>query len=619
MMNQLIEPKQKGITKFIFFSGKGGVGKSTMSCATAVWLAKKRYNTLLVTTDPAPNLSDIFGQKIGNNATQITSLPFLHAIEIDPDAAAREYKDRMLEPLKNLLSKDQLKATEEQLDSPCIEEVAAFDKFIQYMDDAQFDVVIFDTAPTGHTLRLLELPSGWSSEIDKGGSTCLGPSESLQAENEKYKKAVHSLQDREKTSFIFVLKPEDISLKETMRSSEELEKIGIGLSALIINGILPDEACTDEFSKTIRQNQAAIMGLIDNAFPSIEKTPYPLMESEINGIALLESVSNTLFDGEPAGRSPKQDEAIRIDLSVDKKKVFSLISPMNGTRFLFFTGKGGVGKSTIACATSVYLAEKGFKTLIVTTDPASHLENIFGQEVNYEPTAVIGQKNLFASRIDQKKTFEEYKERIMKHVMQKFSERKGIIIDQEATKRKIEEDLRSPCAQEMAAFEKFMSFFEMTDYEVVVIDTAPTGHTMHLLELPVEWKGFIDIGTLTKDTSDETSRKYAKIINTMRDPEKSTFVIVMFPEYTPIIEAFRASEELKTQVGIKTGLVAVNYILSDAVGKNEFFNNRRKQQSKYLAEIQNRFHTPFITAPLLEHEPEGLDALKKLGKDVFGD
>ena len=142
---------------------------------------------------------------------------------------------------------------------------------------------------------------------------------------------------------------------------------------------------------------------------------------------------------------------------------------------------------------------------------------------------------------------------------------------------------------------------------------------MHLLELPVEWKGFIDIGTLTKDTSDETSRKYAKIINTMRDPEKSTFVIVMFPEYTPIIEAFRASEELKTQVGIKTGLVAVNYILSDAVGKNEFFNNRRKQQSKYLAEIQNRFHTPFITAPLLEHEPEGLDALKKLGKDVFGD
>lgn len=185
MIKDIIALK-RGETKFIFFSGKGSAGKSTMSCATAVWLAKKGYKILLVTTDPAPNLSDIFGQDIGHKITPINSIENLNAIEINPDTAFEEYRERVIAPMKVILDEKNLRAMKEQLNSPCVEEVAAFDKFIEFMDDPQYDVVIFDTAPTGHTLRLLELPSGWKTELEKGRSTCIGPSASLQSAKSKY-------------------------------------------------------------------------------------------------------------------------------------------------------------------------------------------------------------------------------------------------------------------------------------------------------------------------------------------------------------------------------------------------------------------------------------------------
>ena len=162
------------------------------------------------------------------------------------------------------------------------------------------------------------------------------------------------------------------------------------------------------------------------------------------------------------------------------------------------------------------------------------------------------------------------------------------------------------------------SDFELNEYDIIIFDIAPTGYTLRLLELPTDLKGFIDLGTLTKNTSDETRDKYANVIETMRNKEKSSFVFVMYPEYTPILEAWRASEELKKQVGIETALVAVNYLLPQEYGKNTFFNNRRKQQESYLHEIKQRFRTPLLLLPLLEHEPKGLDNLRQLGLNIFG-
>jgi arsenite/tail-anchored protein-transporting ATPase len=606
-LNTLIEP-EKGKTKFIFFSGKGGVGKSTMSCATALWLARKGYKTLIVTTDPAPNLADIFGQPIGHHITAITNVPNLDAIEINPDAASQEYRDRMISPLKGIIDQKNLDSMMEQLKSPCVDEVAAFDSFIEFMDDPQYDAIVFDTAPTGHTIRLLELPSGWSTELDKGGSTCIGPSSSLQGAKVKYKKAIGYLQDGEKTSFIFVLKPERSSITETNRSMEELAKLGIKTSTLIINGVMPKEAATDAFFKKKKAEEDMMLEEIKRDFV-LNEIQYPLQNTEINGLAALQSVGSYLFDGKKAQVHNVSEKVTTIQPNVvsDMDTVRKLLRPTNGTRYIFFTGKGGVGKSTLACATAVHLADEGLKTLIVTTDPASHLQEIFEQEVSYEPTPVKGVKNLDAARIDQKEALDEYRKRILDSVKDQPDD----------VKRSVEEDLHSPCAEEMSAFEKFMSFFELEQYQTIVFDTAPTGHTIHLLELPSDWKGFIDLGTLSKNTSEKTRNKYAGVIDTMRSKDKSTFVFVVYPEYTPIIEAWRASQELKKQVGIETALVAVNYILPKEYGRNDFFESRRRQQDKYLAEIEPRFHTPLFLVPLLDHAPEGVKNLRSLAKTIY--
>ena len=610
MIRNTILPKERK-TKFLFFSGKGGVGKSTMSCATAVWIAKHEFRTLIVTTDPAPNLSDIFGQKIGSQITSIDNIVNLSAIEIDPDVASEQYKDRIIAPLGEILDEQNLKVIREQLNSPCVEEVAAFDKFIEFMDDPPYDVVVFDTAPTGHTIRLLELPSGWNEALESSSATCIGPSASLKNVKAKYEKAISYLQDTNRTSLIFVMKPEESSVLETKRSSEELAKLGIKINLLIVNAILPKEACTDEFFKNKRIGEEKVLKSIDNTFKSMPKLLYPLMHSEVSGLELLESVGSFLYEGKEMKDKPKPTIYQKSEIpsiAYDQEAVRRLLAPSNGTRYLFFTGKGGVGKSTIACMASLYMAEKGFRTLIVATDPASHLHNIFGQRIEHKPTQIEGVHNLYAARIDQRSALEEYKNRVMDVVRN----------ESEEVKRSVEEDLNSPCAEEMAAFEKFMSYFDSKEYEIVVFDTAPTGHTLRLLELPVDWKGFLDLGTLTKKASEETMRKYSNVIEAMKSKERSAFVFVMYPEYTPIIEAWRASEELKMQVGIQTSLVAINYILPESYGKNVFFDNRRQQQEKYMAEISERFKTPMFAVPLLEHEPKGLNDLIKLGKKVFG-
>lgn len=612
MIKDYVLPSKKGTTRYLFFSGKGGVGKSTMSCATAVWLAGNGYKTMLVTTDPAPNLSDIFGQTIGHKITAIDKVPNLHAIEINPDIASEEYRERAIAPVRGILEDKQLAVIMEQMKSPCVEEVAAFDKFIEFMDDPQYDVVIFDTAPTGHTIRLLELPSGWDKEIAKGGSTCIGPSASLQGAKVKYEKAVSYLQDKSKTSFVFVLKAENLSILETARSQKELGALGISINLLIINGLFPAEACTDSFFKKKLAEQEHHMTIIDDQFKAIERFRFPLMPSELNGFKLLEAVGKFLYEND-ARELPTADASRRkssgISIKYDSEQINSLLTPAAGekTRYVFFTGKGGVGKSTVACMTALHMAQKGYKTLVLTTDPASHLEAIFGQAVGHEAKAIVGEPNLFAARIDQKKALDEYRARILAAVKDLGND---VITS-------VTEDLNSPCAEEMAAFERFMAYLVPGPYQVVVFDTAPTGHTIRLLELPSDWHGYIDLGSLTKKTSDGTVQEYDAVIAAMRDPQKSTFAFVMYPEFTPIVEAWRASEDLKKQVGIHTGLVVVNMVIPPESGDNAFFDSRRRQQEKYLPLLQEKFPVPLLGIPLFDHEPEGLKDLAVLGRKVF--
>jgi arsenite/tail-anchored protein-transporting ATPase len=611
MIEDYVLPRDEK-TRFIFFSGKGGVGKSTMSCATAVWLAGKGYKTLLVTTDPAPNLSDIFNQPIGHQVTPIKGIHNLSCIEIDPDIASEEYRERAIAPARDILDDRQLEIIKEQMKSPCVEEVAAFDKFIEFMDDPQYDVVIFDTAPTGHTIRLLELPGSWTAEIEKGGSTCIGPSASLQASKHKYEKAISYLQDEHKTSFVFVLRAEKLSILETGRSARELAALGIRISFLIINGLLPAEACTDDFFRNKLAEQESRLKTIEQEFKEIDRVYFPLAGAELNGIELFRSVGDYLYEsvrGEMEAATRCAEPPANFQFPENRRQIYELLTPHEGekTRFIFITGKGGVGKSTLATTTAVYLADRGFRTLVLTTDPAAHLQAIFGQPVTHEPAPVMDVPNLFTARIDQAKALAEYRARIMASIQDM----------DEDVKTSIVEDLNSPCAEEMAAFEKFMDYFAPGVYDIVVFDTAPTGHTLRLLELPTDWHGYIDLGSLTKNTSDATRQHYDDVIESMRNPHKSTFTFVVYAEYTPIIEAWRASEDLRKQVGINTGLVAVNYLIPPEYGRNRFFDSRRAQQQRYLPLLAQKFGTPLLGVKLFDHEPGGIEDLRAIGIKIF--
>lgn len=286
-------------SEFIFFSGKGGVGKTSMASATAVYYADQGEKTLIVTTDPASNLADVFDQEIGHRVAKISGIENLWAMEIDADKATAEYKENALAPLRELFPEEMLKVFEEQLNSPCTEEMAAFDKFIEFMHNPEFDVVIFDTAPTGHTLRLLELPADWSRHIEASkegsGQTCMGPVTMLEESKAKYDEAIRLMKDRTRTRFVFVVQPEATPIAETKRSAAELEeKIGIKGTELIINGILPENECIDPFFKKRYEMQMKYVKQIGSEIPLPTKLMY-LRERDLRGIPILREVAQELY------------------------------------------------------------------------------------------------------------------------------------------------------------------------------------------------------------------------------------------------------------------------------------------------------------------------------------
>lgn len=298
-------------SRFAFFSGKGGVGKTSMASATAVYYAHRGEKTLIVTTDPASNLADVFEQEIGHKVTKISGIENLWAMEIDADKATAEYKENALAPLRDLFPEEMLKVFEEQLNSPCTEEMAAFDKFIEFMHNPDFDVIIFDTAPTGHTLRLLELPADWSKHIEASkegsGQTCMGPVTMLEESKARYDEAVELMKDQTRTRFIFVVQPEATPIAETKRSAAELEeKIGIKGTELIINGILPEEACIDPFFAKRYQVQMKYVEQIKREISLPAKLMY-LRERDLRGIPILREVAQELYQEEEAGVVAQSD------------------------------------------------------------------------------------------------------------------------------------------------------------------------------------------------------------------------------------------------------------------------------------------------------------------------
>ena len=611
-------------SKFYFFSGKGGVGKTTMASASAMYFASLGRKTLIITTDPASNLADVFEQPIGHKITPIKEAANLFALELDPDKATAEYKEKTLAPLRGLVPAESFAVLEEQLNSPCTAEMAAFERFTDFLQEPDFEIVIFDTAPTGHTLRLIELPIEWSGVIEKAakdggsGQTCIGPAAALAESKAKFDRAINAMRDSRQTTFISVLRPEATPIYEAERSISQLLKLGIKSQELIVNGIYPQDACDNPFMIRRFGKQQEFLNQIKSTF-SVPATLVELEAKEVKGKEALLGMGRKLYEKQVrlADYKPQVTEgghqfSIREFSKIDPT-ITRLLTPQNGwRRTIFFAGKGGVGKTSVAAATSLWIANQGYKTLLVTTDPASHLGQVFEQTITDKPTPINGERNLWISHIDPPKAAQEYKEKVLAEIRQKYDEKRVMAI---------EEELNSPCTEEMATFEKFIEFATRKDFEVIVFDTAPTGHTLRLLKLPVQWNKQLEIKIFT--TTDETEldkvtkSRFKEVIYMMQYVNKTTFSFVMYPESTPIEEASRAMEEL-AGIGIKTTLVIANLILPDSILTNEYWKQRKIMQEKYLQEMERRFKAPIIHLPLLADDLIGKEKLMQAGLLLYG-
>lgn len=612
------------LSHFVLFSGKGGVGKTTMAAATAIAEARAGRRTLIVTTDPASNLADVFEQPIGHQITPVAGVEHLWAMEIDPDEAANEYRNRILRPMREAMPAEIVKVVEEQLRSPCTAEIAAFDRFVDFMDaGGGFDVVIFDTAPTGHTLRLLALPVEWSRFIDLSaqgsGQTCLGPLGVIQAAKEKYDRAIALLRNPEATRFVFVLQPEALSIYETQRALAELEALGVAGVELIVNGVLPEEVCDTPLFQRRRAMQVRHLKEISHRFAYPTRHMY-LWDGEIKGLSRLWMMANQLqgagakarytVDVESANADSRPDSAaaLRPDITA-----LDLFGPAGRPKAIFFAGKGGVGKTTVACTTAFHVAHQGVRTLLVTTDPAAHLGQVFEQPVGDEPAPLRGVPNLWAVRVDQRAAATRYKARILADAERRYSPE---------MLAGLREELESPCTEEIAVFDEFARYLEEDGFGAVIFDTAPTGHTLRLLELPFDYQDQVAIMVATTAEGAarkaETAARYTRLIARLRDPSQTVFVFVVYPEATPVVEAHRAMQDL-ADAGIPTQAVVVNYLLPEEGSVNDYFRRRRAMQARYVKEIRTRFGCPLLPLPLLDGEVRGLDKIQEAARALFGD
>lgn len=577
----------QNIPPYLFFTGKGGVGKTSISCATAISLAEQGKRVLLVSTDPASNVGQVFSQTIGNTILPVASVPGLSALEIDPQAAAQEYRARIVDPIKGILPDDVVNSINEQLSGACTTEIAAFDEFTGLLTDAslltRFDHIIFDTAPTGHTIRLLQLPGAWSSFIESNpdGASCLGPMAGLEKQREQYSHAVQALSDPDRTRLVLVARLQKSTLQEVARTHDELAAIGLKNQYLVINGVLPEtEAVNDTLAAAIWGREQEALASLPADLDALPTDTLFLQPVNMVGVSALRG----LLTSQP-------ETASFAEVSALQKPAISSLSALvdeialNEHGLIMLMGKGGVGKTTMAAAIAVRLAEMGFDVHLTTSDPAAHLSTTLNGSLN----------NLQVSRIDPHDETERYRQHVL--------ETKGRDLD-EAGKHLLEEDLRSPCTEEIAVFQAFSRVIREAGKRFVVMDTAPTGHTLLLLDAT---------GAYHREIAKKMGDKghFSTPMMQLQDPERTKVLLVTLPETTPVLEAANLQADLE-RAGIHPWGWIINNSLSIAETRSPLLRQRAQQELPQIEAVKNQHATRVALVPVLAAEPTGIDKLKQL-------
>nr|WP_263327794.1 arsenical pump-driving ATPase [Neobacillus sp. Marseille-Q6967] len=586
-MFQSFDTKMIVNTKFLFFTGKGGVGKTSTACATAVTLADEGKKVLLVSTDPASNLQDVLEVDLTNTPMAVSKVPNLYACNLDPEEAARAYRDKIIGPYRGKLPEAVVANMEEQLSGACTVEIAAFDEFTNLLADPSvvdaYEHIIFDTAPTGHTLRLLQLPTAWSGFLKENthGASCLGPLSGLSEKKQVYSITMDSLSDSSKTTLILVARPDESSLLEANRASKELKEIGITNQALIINGLLKSYLPQDKISSSFYERQRKAIKQMPKELKQVVTYSLPFVSYSLTGIQNLRYLFKqyTL----PAKQIDVNGQPITLPSLSNVIEDFS----NNNTRVIFTMGKGGVGKTTIASAIAVGLIEKGHKVHLTTTDPAAHLEFVF-QNSHLSDRLTI-------SRINPVEEVEAYKAEVLSKVSDE--------LDEEAIAY-IEEDLNSPCTEEIAVFRAFAEVVAGSQKEIVVIDTAPTGHTLLLLDAAQSYHK-----ELARSTG-EIPESVKMLLPRLRNPKETNVVIVTLAEATPVLEASRLQDDLK-RADITPKWWIVNQSLYATETNDPILKGRAQAEEGWIQKVTTELAQKSAIVPLMSGETKGFKQLKK--------
>jgi arsenite-transporting ATPase len=581
-------------TRFLFFTGKGGVGKTSLSTATAIALADAGEKVLLVSTDAASNLDEMLGVPLSNQAVAVPGVPGLSMLNIDPDSAAEAYRQRVLAQLEAGASESERQTVREQLSGACTTEIAAFDEFAALLAERGvgadggpgYDRVVFDTAPTGHTLRLLSLPKAWTgflADNDRGAS-CLGPHSGLKMQEARFKAALAALSDPALTTVVLVTRPDPRPMQEAARTAEELNTLGLANQRLVINGVFRASDSNDPTARAIEALGRQALAQMPDALAALPRDEVPLRAFDTVGLPALRA----LLGGAAPPHATARPAAATLPAEPLGRLADELAAAGHG--LIMVMGKGGVGKTTIAAALAVGLVQRGHSVHLTTTDPAAHVSQTLDGEL---PGLQVG-------RIDPKAETGAYIRKIMAT--------RGKELD-DAGRALLLEDLQSPCTEEVAVFHAFSRVVNEARSSFVVLDTAPTGHSLLLMDATGAYHR-----QMTRQYEGQASAKGLHIVTPLmrlQDPDTTRVLIVTLPEATPVSQAAALQDDLR-RARIEPWAWIINKSIAATGTTDALLQARLGGEQRQCERIAGGLARRTFVLPWLAEAPVGLEALGHL-------